>query len=214
MFIDIGYTATSSKMVSRALNISPGNITYYFALKEDILAVLIQMLSDFQWETVRKVVDDGETPITALCFELTAMAAMCEESEVAKDLYISAYTNQKSLEVIRKNDMRRAKSVFSEFCASWTDQMFAEAETIVSGIEYATLTTTSISPPLEMRIAGAMEAILNIYHVPEERRNMKIDRALSLDYLSYGRELFSEFKDYVLNLSEEHFEYLLKNRYI
>lgn len=212
MFLENGYSATSPKVVAQALGLSPGNLTYYYPTKEHLLAVLIELLSEFQWKTVRETVNDGETPITALCFELTAIAAMCEENEIARDIYLSAYTSHRSLGIIRKSDAERAKKVFAEFCPMWTDSMYAEAETLVSGIEYATLMKTSDSPPLEMRIAGAMKTILGIYNVPPERIKMKTEKALSLDYLKYGRQLFDNFKKYVFEITEKSFDDLVKNR--
>lgn len=212
MFFEKGYTNTSPKAIAKELGISPGGVTYYFPSKAHLLAVLIELLTDFQWKTVQEVVAEGETPITALCFELTAMAAMCEESEVARDLYVTAYTNFIPLEIIRKSDMERAKKVFAEFCPDWTDEMYAEAETLVSGIECATLMTTAHSPSLEVRIAGAMNQILGIYNVPEEKRKMKIDKALHLDYRNYGQNLFNNFKNYVFELTDQSFEDWAKNR--
>lgn len=213
MFLEKGYSATSARAITEKLKLSPGNVTYYYPTKEHMLAVLIELLADFQWKKARDVVNDGETPITALCFELTAMAAMCDENEIARDLYLSAYTSSRTLEIIRKNDAERAKKIFTELCSDWTDNMYAEAETLVSGIEYATLVKTSDSPPLEMRISGAMRLILGIYNVPEERIKIKTERALSLDYRLYGRQLFDNFKKYVFEITEKSFDDLVKNRH-
>lgn len=204
MFLEVGYSATSSRALCSELDISLGTFTHYYHAKEDILAVLIGMLADFQWKTVTETVNEGETAITAICLELTAMVAMCEESEIAKDIYISSYTLPKSLDIIRKSDTERAKVVFKEFCADWTDEMFAEAETLVSGIEYATLMKTSSSAPLEARISGAMNTILNIYNVPPERRRRKIEKSLGMDYRKLGREMLGNFKQYVSEMTEVH----------
>lgn len=197
LFLENGYSGTSPKMVCEQLGISPGNLTYYFSTKEDILAVFIEMLADYQWKKFRMIEDEGETPLSAICLELIAMAAMCEENEIAKDLYISAYTSDKALHIVRKNDMLRAKEVFSEFCPDWTDDMFTEAEMLVSGIEYATMRVTPDSPPLEVRIAGALNTILSIYNVPEERRELKLAKALGMDWRTAGREMFEGFRRYV-----------------
>lgn len=212
MFLEEGYSKTSPKMICGELDISPGNLTYYFPTKEHLLALMIGMLTDFQWKTVQETVDEGETPLAAMCFELTAMASMCEENDVARDLYITAYTSLRALEIIRKSDTERAKKVFAEFCPDWTDEMYAEAEVLVSGIEYATLMTTSDAPPLEWRIRGAMNQILSVYNVPEERRKKKIERALALDYHKYGEKLFDNFKKYVFELTEKNFDDLVKKR--
>lgn len=202
MLLDVGYSATSSRALCSVLNISLGTFTHYFPTKEDVLAVLIGMLADFQWKTVTETVNEGETAITAICLELTAMAAMCEESDIARDIYISAYTLPKPLDIIRQSDAKRAKIVFGEFCKDWTDEMFAEAETLVSGIEYATLMKASTSAPLETRISGAMNTILNIYNVPAERRLKKVEKSLAMDYRKLGRKMLSDFKQYVLKMTE------------
>jgi len=206
MFVEYGYSKTSPKMIAKELDISLGNITYYFPTKEHLLAILIEMLAKYQWRAAKDAVDDGESDITALCFELTAMAVMCEESEVARDLYIAAYTKQMALDMVRTNDVKRAKEVFAGVCPDWTDEQFRQAELLVSGIEYATLRTTSDSPPLETRIAGAMNSILAIYNVPEERRRMKVERALSLDYRKFGREVLQGFVKYVADTTESYFD--------
>lgn len=206
MFLDIGYSSTSPKMVCSALGISLGNLTYHFPTKEDLLAEVIEMLAAFQWDTVQKLVHEGENPLAALGLELTAMAVMCEESPVARDLYISAYTRDKSLEIIRKNDLLRAKKVFRPFCPDWTEEQFAQAELLVSGLEYTTLRVTPSAPALETRIAGAMDAILRLYQVPKEQRQSKIKKTLSIDYRGFARQMLVQFKDYVDQTTQHRLE--------
>ena len=138
------------------------------------------------------------------------MAAMCEENEVAKDFYLSSYASDLCLGIIQKNEIKRAKQVFGEYRAGWTDEQFAGAEMLVSGIEQTTLRTNSFSPPLEIRIAGALEAILAIYGVSEETRKLKIKKVLAMDYRKISRRVLSEFKDFVDKTNEQAFEELFR----
>ncbi len=203
MFLERGFTGTSAKALCEKLDISTGNLTFYFPTKEHMLAELVTMLCQFQWEMMKWEAKDGISQIMAICLELTAMAAMCEEDEIAKDIYLSAYSLPQTLQIIRKNDASKAKQVFAEYCPNWTDEQFAEAETLVSGMEYATLMTTEDSAPLETRIAGALNHILAVYQVPEEIRNRKIDRVLAMDYRGIGRRVFKEFRTYVQNCGDQ-----------
>ena len=130
------------------------------------------------------------------------MAAACEESEVAKDFFISTYQSLKCLEIIHNNDTARAKEVFAHYCPDWTDEQFREAEILVAGIEHATLNAIDKTVPLETRISGALNAIMTIYNVPEEIRRIKIDKVLAMDYRSIGKRIFNEFKEYVEQKSE------------
>lgn len=197
MFLERGYSNASARAIANELGISTGNITFYFPSKEHLLAILVQMLCDFQRQMMEQAVDEGKTSLMAICLELVAMAAICEENEIAKDFYLSAYTNPMCLEIIRKSDTRRAKEVFGEYCTGWTDENFVEAETLVSGIEYATLMTTHDSASLEVRIAGALNQIMALYNVPADVRKTKIDKVLALDYTSIGRRILTEFTEYI-----------------
>lgn len=207
--LELGYSNTSAKAVADELGMSTGNLTFYFPTKEHILAEMVGMLCDFQWKMMEKEADEGYSSLMAICLELTAMAAMCEENAIIKDFYLAAYSSPMALEIIRKNDAARAKTVFADRCSTWTEEQFAEAEILVSGIEYATLMTTDSSVSVEIRIAGALNNILTIYGVPEDIRRAKIDRVLSMDYLEIGRRIFEGFVQYVEETNEHALEELL-----
>lgn len=202
-FLENGYSVTTAKKICSKLNMSTGNLTFYFPTKEHLLAALVEIGCDFQREMMEREAADGFSSIMGICLELTAMAVMCEEDPVAKDFYIASYTSPLCLEIVRKRDTARAKELFREYCPDWTDTQFLEAETLVSGIEYATLMTTQHSAPLETRIAGAMDLILGIYNIPEEIRKLKVQRVLAMDYRAIGRQMLSEFKQYVKEANEE-----------
>lgn len=203
MFLERGYSNTSVRAIANDLNISSGNVTFYFPTKEHLLAVMTELLCDFQWCMMQKELDEGRTSLMAICLELVAMAAICQENETAKDLYLAAYTNPLSLEIIRRNDARRAKEVFGEYCTNWTDEQFREAEVLVSGIEYATLMTTDYTVPLEVRIVGALNQIMVLYNVPQEVRDVKIRKILAVDYGSIGRRIFTEFTEYIDQINKQ-----------
>ncbi len=197
MFIEKGYSSTTFRMIADELDISSGHVAFYFPSKEALLAQLVEILCDFQWKLIREEADDGISSLLAVCFELMTMASACEESEVAKDFFVSAYQSPKCLEIIHNNDSARAKEVFTEYCPDWTDEQFREAEILVAGIEYATLNAIDKTVSLETRISGALNAIMMIYNVPEEIRKIKIEKVLAMDYRSLGKRIFKEFKEYV-----------------
>ena len=131
------------------------------------------------------------------------MAAICDTNEAAKDFYLSTYSSPMCLEIIRKNDTARAKEVFAQYCPDWTDEQFAEAEVLVSGIEYATLMTVGDPVSLETRIAGALNGILQIYNLPEETRRVKIRRVLAMDYRAIAERMLAELKQFVIDTNEQ-----------
>ena len=167
LFLERGFSDTTVKLISDTLNISTGNLTFHYPTKEHLLAVLVEMLCDFQWQTMEVALEEGSSPLMALCLQLSAMASICEENDIARDFYLSAYKYPMTLDIIRVNDEKKARTLFAPYCTAWQDCKFAEAETLVSGIEYATLMNTPSSPQLPVRLEGALKTILKIYGVPD-----------------------------------------------
>ena len=205
-----GYTRTTVSAIGKELGMSSGNLTFYFPTKEHLLAELVDLLCSFQWKRMEEEADEGISSVLAICLELTSMASACEAAPVIKDFFLSAYSSPMCLEIIRRNDTDRSKKVFGAFRPDWTEEQFAEAEILCSGIEYATLMTANDPVSLETRISGALNQILSIYGVPEEMRQTKIKKVFAMDYRNLGKRVLEEFKEYVEQANEQALLELLK----
>ncbi len=210
LFLENGYSATSPKTICDELGISTGNLTYYFPTKEHLLAELVKMLCSFQYEVMVKEADDGISEVLAVCLELATMVAASESDPVIKDFFISCYSNPLCLDIIRKNDTERAKKVFAEYRPDWSNEQFAEAEILVSGIEFATFMTTDNVVDVETRVTGALDNILGIYGVPPEVRDIKIKKVFSTNYTELGKKVLAGFKEFVNKTNEQIFIDMLK----
>ncbi len=206
LFLERGYTNVLVSDIVGEIGISKGNLTFYFPTKEHLLAELIHRLCDFQWELMGKTAAE-KNPLTAYLLEITAMTASYCENPVARELYVSAYTSQLSLEIIRENDTRKAKKIFAEYCPDWTGGDFIIAENIASGIEYSLFTgrQESGSTP-DRRIAASLNAIMMVYHVPEDVRRQMIEDVLNMDYRRMGREMLEKFGQYVEEVNQKALE--------
>ncbi len=198
MFLQNGYTNVTITEISERLNISKGNITFYFPTKENILAELIIQLVSFQWDVLEQELGEGYSAMLAYLFEDAAMACSCYENEIAKDLYVSAYRSPISLHIIRESDCRKAKDIFREYCPDWEDADFALAENIASGIEYSMFTTEREQGiELDKKIRRSLRAILMLYNVPEDECEKILDTVFAMNYREMGKHLLEEFRVYV-----------------
>ncbi len=196
-FLEKGYTATTISAISKELEMSPGNLTFHFPTKEHLLAELVDLLCSFQWKRMEEEADEGISSVMAICLELASMASACEQDEVIKDFFLSAYTSPMCLGIIRRNDAERNMQVFASYRPKWTKEQFTEAELLCSGIEYATMMTAGDPVALETRVGGALYNILGIYGVPSEIRMTKIRRVFEMDYRKLGIQVLREFHAYV-----------------
>ncbi len=206
MFIEDGYSKSSINRLSKNLQISPGHITFYFPTKEHLLAVLVDEMLDYQRLMMEQEARDGKSSLLAYCLELTAIAAVCEESEIARDFYASAYASALTLARIRANDAEKTREIFIPFYPDWTEREWIATENIVSGIEYATIMTRESDTPLEVQIEKTLDTILYLFGVPKETRKMKIEKVLSMDYRGLGHKLLLGFPKYVAKVNKEGLE--------
>ncbi len=211
LFLENGFSKTTSTEVCRKADISTGNLTFYFPTKEHILATLVNMICDFQWQIMQETTDEGNSSLLAYCLELTTIASVCEDVPQMHDLYTAAYYHPMTLDIIRANDTEKIKQVFSEYIKGWEEEKITEAEVIISGIEFATLMKTEHSASLPVRIEGALDTIMLIFGVPEDIRKMKIQKVLKMDYKAIGKRIYEDFKKYATETNENALEELMKN---
>lgn len=209
MFFERGFSKTTAAALSKKAEISTGNLTFYFPTKEHVLAELVRMMCEFQWQMMEEATDEGKSSLLAYCLELTIMAALSEDNEQMHDFYVSTYRSPMTLEIIRQNDTEKLKRVFADYGRDWSDERFYEVECIVSGIEYATLMTPAEIMPLPTKIRNALNAVMLLLGVPEELRNKKIEKVLAMDYRAIGQRLFNDFKAYTHEKNEQAVEQML-----
>lgn len=204
LFLEKGYTDAYVTTIAKELQISLGNLTFWFPTKEHILAEMLKELCAFQAQADAKEADKKYSLLIEYLFELAMFASVCKENHNIEDLVLAAYTHPLSLGVIRANDTERAKKVFGEFCPEWTDAEFVQAENVVSGIEYAMFMTENTEIlSFEQRVTSCMDAILKIYEVPKEIRKDIIVEVMARDYQSRGKLVFENFCKYVGEKSVE-----------
>lgn len=206
IIIEEGFSKASASRIAKELDLSPGNITFYFPSKEHLLAVLVEELCAFQHQYMVKETNEGYSSLLAYCLEIMSIATICEQNEVARELYIASYTHESTLQIIRDHDLNKTKQVFGEFCPDWSDSKWREMENLVSGIEYGTIMTRESNTPLELQIESTLDAIMALYNVPSNLRRQKIDKVLAMDYRKISNSILEQFKRYVEDTNETAFQ--------
>lgn len=211
-FFEKGYSATSPKMIASALDISPGNLTYHFPTKEHLLLVVVQMLCEFQWKLLGIEAEQGIDSVGSVCLEMMTVAAACQEDEIARDFFTAAFQSKMCRDYLRNDHINRAKRIFADHCNDWTDEDFVQAELLIMGIQYTTITADDSILPLKTRIRGALEYILNIYDIDNRTRQKEIDKVLQMDCRQLGRNVLTEFIKYINETNEQAFSKMLAGR--
>ena len=209
LFFENGFSKTTSTAVCKKADISSGNLTFYFPTKEHILAVLVNMMCDYQWKEMENATDEGKSSLLAYCLELTTLVAISEEIYQMRDFLAATYTHPMTLDLVRENDVTKIKQVFEPYTEGWSDEKFIGVEAIISGIEYATIMNTEHSVGIEQRIEGALNTIMMLFDVPEDIRKMKISKVLAMDYRTIAKNVYEQFKQYVTETNDHALDEIL-----
>lgn len=211
-FLSVGYSATSPKMIANELEISTGNITYYFPTKEHLLLELVEMLCDFQWELIKKWTGNGVGTISSICLEMMMVVSGCAENDIARDFFTAVFQSEMCRNYLRKNHEERAKTVFAKECAEWTDEQFTEAELLIMGLQYTSVVATDANVSVERKALKALDHILSIYNVGEEVRKAEIEKVVSSNYKKLGKLILGHFIKYVEDTNMQKLENMLRGK--
>ena len=70
LFLELGYTKTSTSIVCKELNISSGTLTFQFPTKEHLLLELVKGMTVFQWQMTTEMEHEGASPLLAYALEI------------------------------------------------------------------------------------------------------------------------------------------------
>jgi len=208
-FLELGYSNTSPNLIVRKLGISTGNLTYYYATKEHLLCVLVELLCEFQWQLIEIEADRGIGSIASLCLETMTVATACAENDIARDFFVAVFQSEMCRNYLRNNHALRAKKIFAKQCADWPDRKFQETELLVKGLQYAAIVPTDADIPVKTKIDSALHQILSMYNVDEETRKKEIDRVLAMECRDISKKVLQEFIRYVKHKNEQSMETVL-----
>ena len=197
MFLEKGFTNTSAKAISNELNISTGNLTFYYPTKEHILLELTKEITEFHTKCINKVSKEHDD-LFSYCWEISSQIMLCEENEQAKDLYLAIYSYPKTLHYVKDWTAEKNKKILGERLSDWTPERFRRVENVTCCIERSALTEPCTENyTIEDKIRLILTCLLKIYDISFEEREKVINEILKTDYHKMGHDLLKQLTKYV-----------------
>ena len=197
MFLEKGFTNTSAKAISNELNISTGNLTFYYPTKEHILLELTKEITEFHTKCINKVSKEHDD-LFSYCWEISSQIMLCEENEQAKDLYLAIYSYPMTLYYVKDWTAEKNKKILGERLSDWTLERFRRVENVTCCIERSALTEPCTENyTIEDKIRLILTCLLKIYDISFEEREKVINEILKTDYHKMGHDLLKQLTKYV-----------------
>jgi len=203
MFLEKGFTNTSAKAISNELNISTGNLTFYFPTKEHILLELVKEITEFHTKCINKVLKEHDD-LFSYCWEVAAQIILCEENENAKDIYLAIYSHPLTLNYVKDWTAEKNQKILGERLSDWTYEKFRRVENVTCCIERSALTESCTENyTVEDKIRLILTCLLKIYDISLEEREKVIKNILETDYHKMGHDLLKQLTKYVENQNRQ-----------
>lgn len=204
MFLEKGFTNTSAKAISNELNISTGNLTFYFPTKEHILLELTKEITEFHTKCIDKISKKENDDLYSYCWEIAAQIILCEENENVKDIYLAMYSHPLTLHYIKDWTAEKNQKILGERLSGWTYERFRRCENVTCCIERSALTEPCTEEyTIKDKIRLILTCLLKIYDISIEEREKVINKILQTDYHKMGHDLFKQLTRYVENQNRQ-----------
>ncbi len=198
LMLEKGFTATTIKEISEILEISKGNITFYFPTKEHLLLEFAKEVVRFHTQSIDEVQEGGYGNLLAYCWEIVAQIAVCENDEKMKDLYLALYSHPQTLSLIKDWTAEKNYKLLHEYVPDWTVEGFRIVENVACCIERSALTEACTETyTFETKVRLTLGSLLRLYDIDPKEREKVIDQITKMDYKQVGQTLQKEFVKYV-----------------
>lgn len=192
-FLIYGFRKTSAKMICNELGISPGNLTFWYPTKADILLEFAKRIMSYHTKFILYNKDNGKDDLFTYCIEIIVQIALCEERENIRDIYYSMYSEPLTLSYLKDWTAEKNLNVLGSYLPEWDLKRFRRAANVTCCIERSALAEPCTDEyTLEDKIWLTLTCLLKIYDFGKEEREKVISEILATDYQKIKNEMLKQ----------------------
>lgn len=192
-FLIYGFRKTSAKMICNELGISPGNLTFWYPTKADILLEFAKKIMSYHTKFILYNKANGKDDLFTYCIEIIVQIALCEERENIRDIYYSMYSEPLTLSYLKDWTAEKNLNVLGSYLPEWDLKRFRRAANVTCCIERSALAEPCTDEyTLEDKIWLTLTCLLKIYDFGKEEREKVISEILETDYHKIKNEMLKQ----------------------
>lgn len=171
LFLEKGYTDTKMAEILREADVSAGSFQNIFHTKDGVLTEFVGIMFSGQFGTARTLTANAPSPAHVYAVETAVQLAIAEMNEKLRDVYVEAYTNPETAEMIQRRTAVELQAAFGSYLPGFAESDFYEMDLGTSGMMRAFM-VRRCDPyfTLEKKIWRFLDMSLSVFRVPEEER--------------------------------------------
>jgi AcrR family transcriptional regulator len=197
-FLTNGFRNTSAKMICNDVGISPGNLTFWFPTKADILLEFTKKIMNYHKKFIEYNKSKGAENLYTYCLEIVVQTALCEERENIRDIYYSMYSEPLTMAFLKDWTAEKNLDILGSYLPDWDLTRFRRATNVTCCIERSALSEPCTEDyTLEDKIWLTLTCLLKIYDFEKEDRETVISQILATDYHKIKNEMLKQLDEFL-----------------
>lgn len=197
-FLVNGFRHTSTKMICEDVGISPGNLTFWFPTKVDILLEFTKKIMNYHTKFIEYNKSKDEENLFIYCLEIVVQIALCEERENIRDIYYSMYSEPLTMAYLKDWTAEKNLNILGSYLPDWDLKRFRRVANVTCCIERSALAEPCTEDyTLEDKIGLTLICLLKIYDFSKEERERVIEQILATDYHKIKTEMLKQLDEFI-----------------
>ena len=204
-FIEKGYHNTTLSEILGAADVTSSTFQNIFRSKDGVLLDLTEFMFDSQFAAAREIAPKDVNPVFIYAAETAIQMTLTELNENLRDVYVEAYSNDKTMECIYERTSSELYRIFGSYMPGYSESDFYELEIGSAGImrNYMARRCDKYFT-LEKKLERFLDMSMRVYNVPEEERKEALGFVMSLDIRKVANRIMQElFKSLAMRFEFE-----------
>lgn len=198
LFLEKGFRNTSAKMICEQVGISPGNLTFWFPSKADILLEFTKKIMSYHTKFIEYNKNKKEENLYTYCLEIVVQIALCEEKENIRDIYYSMYSDPLTMSYLKDWTAQKNLDILGPYLPEWDLKQFRRTANVTCCIERSALAEPCTEEyTLDDKIRLTLTCLLKIYDIEKNARDKVIDEILATDFKKIKSNMLKQLDEYL-----------------
>lgn len=168
LFLEKGYRKTTITEILAKAEVSCSSFQNIFHSKDGVLTELVQFMFENQFRMARTTTGAQLPPIYIYSTEVAIQLTLTELNENLRDIYLEAYTQKDSLEIIQRGTAKELYQCFGPYQPELTEEDFYILDLGSSGMMRGYMAhPCDEGLTLEKKLECFLSSVLRVYKVPE-----------------------------------------------
>lgn len=204
LFLEQGYTETSLRLLAQKAETDLSSVTRIFGCKENILCELVTYVLEEQFSTAAKklqgITDD---PILFYAAETTMQLYMAESREAVRDLYLTAYSMKRTMDIIQQMITEKLEQIFKAHLPMLTTKDFYELEIASGGIMRSFMARPcDMYFTMDRKVKRFLESTFRVFQVPDAKILEAIEFVQQFDFEHTAHGIIDRMLEYLKEKTE------------